>query len=90
MRWRGCENGDDDVMPAPQSLCERCGRRYKQDGQLCRSCAKETGAFTTCQAADRAHVAAHLPPPVIVREARPSRTRIVNGVEFEVVWDGSR
>lgn len=88
------------VKPAPAGrptiaasrLCQRCQGRYAQDGgRLCRRCGRDTGAYRdTTREADaarlerhRAAVASLVPSAAVVGAAR-----VVDGVEYEVVFDG--
>ena len=75
------------------SRCVDCGRRWKQDGDLCRQCARENGVdHRRERAADRlarqqaelAKLQRKVPKP-----DGPKRVRVIRGVEYEVVWDGT-
>lgn len=72
-------------------LCDRCGLRWKQEGDLCRGCASATGATQqTTMERDRERLARQQKPIVRVAPALPpSRSVRVDGVEFLVMWDGS-
>lgn len=71
--------------------CQRCGKRWAQDAGLCRRCGRETGAYQlNCQQADaalieRQRAAQH----VAVVVSRQPRIRVIDGQEFEVVFDGA-
>ena len=71
--------------------CQRCFVRWEPRGGLCRRCQRETGADTrTTFERERDRLAEHaaavppLPPP----ERTARGTRIIDGVEFEVVFSG--
>lgn len=80
------------TIPRSQ-LCERCKLRYRQEGVLCRSCRRELGdhvgnfereAEWVREKQERLDALRRPAPP-----ARAPRTIIVNGVEYEVKWDGT-
>ena len=78
----------------PPPMCRRCGNRWAQARNLCRRCGRETGVDgRSTFERDRDRLAR---AQQAVAERRPlsgpiapGRTVIVNGQEFEVVWDGS-
>lgn len=81
-------------MPATSQLCDRCGVKWKQDGELCRECARATGAFTkTMQDLERERLERQRERAasrnVIDGSPRADVVRVIRGVEWIVAWDGS-
>lgn len=76
-------------MPATARLCDRCGVRWKQDGEWCRRCADETGQTRTAFERERDRVARQQAAIVRVGPPLPHRELTLNGVIFEVMFDGS-
>jgi hypothetical protein len=77
------------AIPPPQR-CVGCGWRWRQDGGLCRSCARAGG--DTARTADRD---AESLARQRARQARPAAgavpalaVRVIDGVEYVVVYDG--
>ena len=70
-------------------LCVQCGRRWKQDGALCRTCANDAGLAIGTFERERARVARRRPLFMIDRSPRPPREITVDGVVYEVMFDGS-
>jgi predicted amidophosphoribosyltransferase len=82
-------------MPPPlRERCRSCERRWRQDGHLCRTCARGTAhdpavavhARLARKAARDAATARLKQPPRPVRQARYILHR---GHWLEVVWDGT-
>lgn len=65
-----------------RKACTRCWERWGRspDGLCCR-CARETGAEA------KALKAVAIPYPD--RQPRPAKHRLIAGIEYEVIWDGS-
>lgn len=79
------------AAPPPANRCKQCRARYAQKAGLCRSCGRASGAYTKrtidVEAERLARRKAELPPPALVARPGP-RTRVIDGVEFEIVFDG--
>lgn len=77
------------------SMCRNCGERFGQYAGLCSLCrhvvlrreARERLAEERAQV-ERIERQIFQPPPVVPRQ--PIRTVEIGGVEFDVMWDGSR
>lgn len=91
---RAQRRGQANRQPkAGNTWCTRCSVKYAQAAGLCRSCGRETGAYekTTREAdADRIARQQVAVPAVTPPSPRAPRTRAIDGVEFEVVFDGTR
>lgn len=78
-------------------VCVRCGLRQIQDWKfrMCRRCTRETGLYqsTTAESerlrVDRVHERFKNLQRVDVQQAAPNPVRIIDGVEYEVTWDGT-
>jgi predicted amidophosphoribosyltransferase len=69
--------------------CTRCGEKWKQDTSgMCRSCAREAGDIRTTFQRDAEHVARNR-VIVAMPTARPLGTRIIENVEYDVMFDGT-
>jgi hypothetical protein len=80
---------------SPRRNCQRCGLRWVQARGLCRTCERQTGADTRTtfereldaymrRQTQGLHVARVAPRP-----ARVNPIVVVDGVTFEVMWDGT-
>lgn len=85
--------------PPPSRACSQCGRRWAQTGlaagRLCRSCEREAhGQQCTREreaeavARQQARDAGLVRAPVLLPKGTVRYTRVVDGVEFDVVWCG--
>jgi hypothetical protein len=63
------------------SLCQRCRLRHAQERGLCRRCRRTLGEWPPRREPQPRLMAVHLAPPL--------RTRLIGGVEYEVVFDGT-
>jgi hypothetical protein len=75
--------------------CHRCGVKYQQGHRLCRSCQRETGVDNRSifeRERDRIAKQQHELQQCqrVTYVPRVPATRVINGVEFEITWDGSR
>ena len=72
------------------ALCTRCGKKWRQYKGLCRLCSHEAVVFVPSTFEREAQHVAKQPvvrfkgTPVLV----PSKTVVIEGVHYEVVWDG--
>jgi predicted amidophosphoribosyltransferase len=80
---------------AQSKLCKRCGVRYKQFNGLCRQCGRELGVVTPLMVQLRRRLIRPAPdfllsiaPQRAPVDPPPIRTRIIDGVEYDIVWDG--
>lgn len=67
--------------PKVTPTCRSCGRRWPQYRGLCRTCER------TYRSDPRNQPLPEPEPPALA--PRAPRTVTVDGVEFEVVWDGT-
>jgi hypothetical protein len=69
------------------SRCRECGERWPQTHGLCRTCERFARAAGRLSPKDRNRQAetvfAARPP------APPLRTYLIDGIEYDVLWDGS-
>ena len=67
--------------------CSCCGIRWPQDRTgLCRRCKRAVGIVDAEQSrSERQRPVFRVPEP----EARPLRTALIDGVEYEVMFDGT-
>jgi hypothetical protein len=77
------------------SLCRRCALKYAQSHGLCRTCERETGVDNrSIFERERDRIAKQQREleqcQRVTYAPRPPATRVINGVEFEITWDGSR
>jgi hypothetical protein len=67
--------------------CKRCGQRWAQDAGLCRRCGRDTGAYRLSGfEQDALRVTRQRGPRPLRLPTPPRPTRVVDGVEYEVVW----
>jgi predicted nucleic acid-binding Zn ribbon protein len=81
--------------PKKKRRCVVCGERWPQNGRFCATCEKFTDAerrkiayareLTIIEKIEREKFA----PPVVEPPLEPIYTRTINGVEFDVMFDGS-
>lgn len=82
-------------MTAPGKACIQCGIRYRQAelNGLCKRCARLLGTYRSRAEFDALFVAAQRANLERLRRpaAPPREPRFVtvNGVRFEIIWDGS-
>jgi hypothetical protein len=73
--------------------CVRCGLRWQQKLGLCRRCERETGVDNRSlferQRESVARRRARYNAPHVVPVSAPIREVVVNGVAFDIVWDGA-
>ena len=69
-------------MNGKHTTCYRCHRKWAQKGGMCRLCGREAGLYRDqpMQDVSRGPIQREVPPP---------RTRIIEGVEYEIVFDGT-
>ena len=68
-------------------MCRHCGERQNQGHGLCRRCARAAGVYTlSTREAEADRIARHAPPAVDPPPTRPVVIRIIDDVEYEVVW----
>lgn len=66
--------------------CKECQVRWAQYRGLCRSCGKRAGVFIDNKTHEAGRVARQRIEPGVPRPVMPRITRVIGGVEFEVVW----
>lgn len=84
-------------MPPPTAqACKDCGVRYSQNRTgLCRTCLKAAGLFYGVLEVERRRLEEQRARdqrrkvPLEELQPRPALVKVINGVEFEINWDGS-
>lgn len=80
-------------MP-PDRACWRCHERYRQLDGLCYTCAREVGrTIQSRREQERQRVDQERAKlEALYAQASPDAPRcyVINGIEYEVVWDGRR
>ena len=77
------------------SICSACGRRWRYHKDLCRSCAQAAGvpgALLSTRAREAEKIKALEARLATVTRVVPStltRTVLIDGVEYDVIFDGS-
>lgn len=69
-------------MNGKRAMCCRCARKWAQKGGMCRLCGRGAGLYR-----DQPMQPVSCGPFVPVQT--PTRTCIVEGVEYDIVFDGS-
>lgn len=74
------------------TMCRRCGRRYQHGNGLCHTCGRLAGDTRTTREREADRIAAHEAGLTRVVETPPGapRTLRIAGVDYEVMWDGTR
>lgn len=72
------------------SQCSRCRERYAQRDGLCRRCGREAGVYTmNTREMEAERLRKHQPKWKVEPRQRVNPVRVVQGVEYEVVFDGT-
>lgn len=76
-------------------VCIRCRKRWRQHKMFCRACAREAGAIASgvslleLDARRVERLKARFAGGTLAPPMPPRFTRILDGVEYEVVFDGA-
>lgn len=75
-------------------MCVVCLERVRQDGQTCRTCGRQSGDTSTTQDRDRVALSRqqardHDLVRVLPALPGPKGTRVIDGIEFDVQWNGT-
>lgn len=74
--------------------CQSCFKRWAQERGLCRTCSRKAGDRRTTRDRDSARsqrralrqpATRYTPPPPVAR----AHERVIDGVVYEVTWDGT-
>jgi hypothetical protein len=76
------------------SLCRRCALKWAQTHGLCRRCERETGVDErSVFERERDRIARRRRELESCQRAtaapRPFATRVIDGIEYEITWDGA-